>query len=197
VTADSGNTRDDTKTYYTWGAQMELGTVATSYIPTLGSTVTRAQDSLALLTSSLPWSDAEGSLYLDIKPHFTDRFGWMWYQVDTGDSDNYRVVQQGTSWELFNIDGGGTNANVGFGSPSGGTRAQLTTAWKTNLIAASLNGAASSDDTTCAVATSFDRIDLGHGGGSNVWSGYYYRLVWVPRQIEEDADTVEAWRYNF
>ena len=49
-----------------WGAQLETGSVATSYIPTVGSTVTRNADVISLSSvSGLIWS-TEGTLYAEV-----------------------------------------------------------------------------------------------------------------------------------
>jgi hypothetical protein len=52
---------------YIWGAQMELGAFATSYIPTVASQVTRAVDAASMTgTNFSSWyNQAEGTLYLD------------------------------------------------------------------------------------------------------------------------------------
>lgn len=41
---------------YVWGAQLELGAFATSYIPTSGATVTRVLDTITIPTSKFAWS---------------------------------------------------------------------------------------------------------------------------------------------
>ena len=46
-------TGDVTKGYYIWGAQVETGTFATSYIPTSGSTVQRLADEITLTNSGI------------------------------------------------------------------------------------------------------------------------------------------------
>lgn len=50
---------------YVWGAQVELGSGASSYIPTTTSSVQRAADSCAILLSSFGFSTTAGTLYAD------------------------------------------------------------------------------------------------------------------------------------
>ena len=52
---------------YIWGAQLEAGSFATSYIPTVASTVTRAADSASMTgTNFSSWyNQAQGTVYVD------------------------------------------------------------------------------------------------------------------------------------
>ena len=50
---------------YLWGAQLEAGAFATSYIPTVASQVTRAADQISILTSAFPYSATEGTVVFE------------------------------------------------------------------------------------------------------------------------------------
>jgi hypothetical protein len=56
-------------TIQVWGAQFEAGSVATSYIPTSGSTVTRAADDLVISGSDFTnfWNTSEGTVYVEFQ----------------------------------------------------------------------------------------------------------------------------------
>jgi hypothetical protein len=67
ATGDTANSfaGDITKGIYLWGAQMEAGTVATSPIPTLAATVTRAADQVNVTPASINYSATAGSWWVD------------------------------------------------------------------------------------------------------------------------------------
>lgn len=50
---------------YTWHSQFELGSIETSPIETIGSTVTRAADDIKLAQASFPWNGGSGTLKID------------------------------------------------------------------------------------------------------------------------------------
>jgi hypothetical protein len=52
---------DITKGIYVWGAQLEAGSFATSYIPTGAATATRAADVASVSTQAFPYSSTEGT----------------------------------------------------------------------------------------------------------------------------------------
>jgi len=62
---------------YIWGAQLEAGAFATSYIPTVASTVTRAADQASMTgTNFSSWyNQSEGTLYTEYTPQFNAGLG--------------------------------------------------------------------------------------------------------------------------
>jgi len=57
---------DDATEFEVWGAQLELGTHASSIIPTSGGAVTRVQDEVFNGGNQYIFNDSEGTLFLDI-----------------------------------------------------------------------------------------------------------------------------------
>jgi hypothetical protein len=60
-------TGDGTSGVYIWGAQLEVGSYATSYIPTVGSTVTRNADVISKTGISSLIGQTEGTLYFEVQ----------------------------------------------------------------------------------------------------------------------------------
>ena len=58
---------DGTSGLYLWGAMLEEGSYATSYIPTTGSAVTRAAETCNNAGNSTVFNDSEGTLYAELK----------------------------------------------------------------------------------------------------------------------------------
>ena len=87
------------KSVYIWGAQLEEGSYATSYIPTSGSTVTRNQDTFTRDGIGSLINDSEGVLFAEISR--------------TEDESNYRLLglDNGTSQNYIKIGFGNNNGN--------------------------------------------------------------------------------------
>ena len=64
---ESWTMSNNTDGLYIWGAQSEIGSYATSYIPTSGSAVTRTADSCENAGDVNLFNDTEGVLYAEIK----------------------------------------------------------------------------------------------------------------------------------
>jgi hypothetical protein len=56
---------------YIYGAQLEAGAYATSYIPTLGAAVTRGLDACSKTGISSLIGQTEGTLFVETKPSFS------------------------------------------------------------------------------------------------------------------------------
>jgi len=59
---------------FAWGAQLEAGAFPTSYIPTTGSTATRAADLAQIPTSAFGYNNDKGSLVIDVLTPDADQF---------------------------------------------------------------------------------------------------------------------------
>ena len=85
---DSGGTAT---TYDIWGAQLEEGSYATSYIPTSGSTVTRNQDQYSKTGISNLINSEEGSFFVDISALNASPGSQLSISL-SGDNSNDRVL---------------------------------------------------------------------------------------------------------
>jgi hypothetical protein len=84
-------TGDGTSGIYIWGAQLEAGAFPTSYIPTQGSTRTRASDNASITGKN-----------------FSE-----WYRQDEGTMFvDYKLITNGSAARVFNIDNGTSNIRI-------------------------------------------------------------------------------------
>jgi len=98
-----------TGTVYIWGAQLEQGSYATSYIPTSGSTVTRNADVCNNAGSSDLINSTEGVLYAEILPFPQD--GRIALNDGTT-GNNVRFTYQASNNTIFGILFNGSNQAV-------------------------------------------------------------------------------------
>jgi hypothetical protein len=102
------------RSFYAWGAQVEVGSVATSYIPTTTGSVTRNADVISVsgAVSGLI-GQSEGTIYAEVDVrNITDSKAII--QSDDGTSDNRLVLFIGTSpiRIQFLINAAGANSVV-------------------------------------------------------------------------------------
>ena len=95
-------TGDGTSSIYAWGAQIEAGSYATSYIPTSGAVVPRAADVANGAGNSEVFNDSEGVLFAEIS--FLDSDGSdvapFWQRISISDnSDTNRLFISNTLTE--------------------------------------------------------------------------------------------------
>jgi len=98
---DSGNlsyTGTGTKGIYVFGAQLETGSVATSYIPTVASGITRAADVIKDTTASGVIGQVEGTVYWEGAINRLDR---IFFTLASGSSTTDLVRLQTTGAGLF------------------------------------------------------------------------------------------------
>jgi hypothetical protein len=174
-------------TCFIYGAQLEAGSFATSYIPTLASSVTRSADVASVNTLS-PWFNAtEGTIYAEVTSltgalAFTNQ---SFAEIDTGFLDDrnkisrYDGVIYGTT-----TAGGVAQADFSLGNAaSANTVYKAAYRFKANDFAGTINGGAVQTDTSGTLPSSLTKLWLGNNPNSDYLNGHLRRVAFYPRAL--------------
>ena len=154
-----------TGSVYLWGAQVEDGPIATSYIPTTTASVTRNADDITLGSASSLIGQTEGTLYIEVDWRLASGVNTWLLSVNDGTSNNRILLYKDTSNILtMYANANGVNAtNQGESSTAYTGIQKIAFAYKTDDFELYRNGSSISSDTSgslAALATLTD-IDLG------------------------------------
>lgn len=173
---------------YLWGAQVEAGAFATSYIPTIASSVTRSAD-VATVNTLSPWFNAtEGTLFteFDVVGKLPSTSQAVAALTDASAS-NYALLYKNSSnnFALEVISGGVSQANPVLSSAAVNTTYKLAGAYKTNDFAAVQNGGTVTTDTLGSVPSSVSYLGLGYlvAGAPLQLNGHLRRIAYYPRRL--------------
>jgi hypothetical protein len=147
-------------TVYAWGAQLEAGAFATSYIPTVASTVTRSAD-VATINGSLfsQWyGQTEGSWVSSFSPYAVT--GTVVAQISAATNNDRFQLLADSAGQIAVSAGGAGQGTIDAGTVAAGATNNLAYAYRTNDTAASLSGGAAVADTTVTLPV-VDRLCLG------------------------------------
>lgn len=161
---------DGSSGMYFWGAQMEVGSFPTSYIPTSGSTVSRAADLVKIIGTNFTdfYNQNEGTFFIDSAVARGSAYqGYVGSTTNStangGSSYNFNSLMSDAdnSDILLNIwDGtGSAQALIPIAHPTGNMKAAG--AFKDNDFAISMNGSAVSTDTSGTIDTNQDQLWIG------------------------------------
>ena len=178
---------------YIWGAQLEAGAFATSYIPTVASQVTRAADAASMTgTNFSSWyNQAEGTL-------FAEAAAPLWSanavasapalaSINDGAANNriYLGRSAASTRPFFNVGVAGvTQADIttSLTSWAGGSAMKLAGAYKVNDFAICTDGGAAGTDTvgTLPVVT---QLLIGSRGDGPIWNSTIKKLAYYPALV--------------
>jgi hypothetical protein len=176
---------------YVWGAQLEAGAVATSYVPTVAASATRAADHVNVAVSTFPYSQSTQSAY----GHFISRLinhtgsALRLVEIDDGTNNERIIVASDLTpnpdeGNLFIVDGGATqvSANAGQLSLAGN---KIAAAWSLNNSGIVMDGSAETTDTSCTMPTvTTMRVGSDRTPAGPI-NGFLRNLVLVPRRMTE------------
>jgi hypothetical protein len=184
---DSGTTiGDGTSGILIWGAQLEAGAFATSYIPTVASTVTRASDTPTITGANFAsWYNAsEGSIVVSADSFRGTAGTARTFQFDDSTADNnIRAAGQST---LQVVDATVTQASL---SPTplisfDGTVFKFASAYKANDFASVTTGAVATD--TSGTVPTVTQLALGRGVGGTILNGHLRTFTYYPQRLANE-----------
>lgn len=176
---------------YIWGAQLEAGAFATSYIPTTSAQVTRAADSFTMSgTNFSSWyNQAEGTISVTAinKGVVSDS---TLYSIDdgtTGQANTFdaRYTTFGIACRPRVRSSGTTEVDAAFALFPFGTQQQVSFGYKVNDFAASQSGAAPVTDALGVLPLgTMTRFRLGgRGTGAPLTQLYVSRFAYYPERL--------------
>jgi hypothetical protein len=151
--------------FYAWGAQLEVGGFASSYIATAGASVTRSSDLPVVTPISSFYNQDEGTVFVQ-QSQVAVGLNFRFLEISNSDASFRKpLLSIGTSnVTSFTTLGGTTNGVSGSGNTvSANTVYKVACAYKTNDFRGALNGTIQSADTTVDVTTPIaDRMTIGN-----------------------------------
>jgi hypothetical protein len=172
-------------TMFIWGAQLEAGAFATSYIPTIASTVTRSAD-VATITGSLfsQWyRQDEGTFIAEAAQLAATGVNSRSLSANDGtvnESVQVSFLSTGNGGYGEVRDGGTAVVSITNGSFAVGSVAKMAFAVAVNNAALSVNAASPTADTSLTMPT-VDRLSIGtHAGAASPLNGHIRSIRYVP-----------------
>jgi hypothetical protein len=176
---------------YIWGAQLEAGSFATSYIPTTTTALTRAADVASVNTLS-PWfNSVEGTVYAEwTNLAATMPTGAAQVVARIGDATGNNFIslfqfQNASSKASQNMFSGGANpGRLDSGGAYSNATVKAAAAFAASDRALSTNGTAATTSATGAMPLSATRMGIGIDDTFNgPLNGYLRRITYYPRRL--------------
>jgi hypothetical protein len=171
---------------YLWGAQLEAGSFATSYLPTIASTVTRNADVASVNTLS-PWFNAtEGTLFAEVAYQSISQAFPLACSLDNTTTSYISISKDTTNSTSFTslvVDGGVSQASMSTAAiVSANSVVKGATGYKANDFGFSANGNAAVTDVSGTVPT-VTRLSIGSQSSFNATNGWLRRIAYYPRKL--------------
>jgi hypothetical protein len=181
-------TGDGTSGVFIWGAQLEAGDFATSYIPTVASQVTRTAD---IAQISFPifnqfYNQTEGTFVAEATTSFkaATTSPSVFTVSDITVNNRVRCFAADTS-HLVVTTRRLTQCDIDAGNITDNTVFKVSTAMKTDSFAASLNGGSVVTDISGTLPDTMTQLNIGAAqtATTNFLNGYIRRLIYIPLRL--------------
>ena len=175
---------------YIWGAQLEAGAFATSYIPTVASTVTRSADVATMTgTNFSSWYNQNEGTFV---------FGGAVRGSPGASTVNFVQASNGVSVSvaielgmfdlsapLFQVTNGTTQASLDLGSMSVDTVVKMAGAYKVNDFAGVLNGGTVQTDAVGSVPAGITQMGIGNRLGGVYMNGWLRQIAYFNTRLPD------------
>jgi hypothetical protein len=164
-------TGDGTSGIYLWGAQLEAGAFATSYIPTTTATVTRSAD----VASDTTRGGNIRSLFTQFRSPASGTRPVVSLD-DNSANERIEILTSGTDPKLLVTDGGSAVADLNGGTVVANVAARAAARFNTDNYAISINGGTAQLDTSGTLPT-VNRIRIGSNQAGGYLNGTIARII--------------------
>ena len=179
-----------TNSFFIWGAQLEVGAFATSYIPTVASQVTRAADAASMTgTNFSTWfNNGEGMFYSEGQLNYNPIGGGgaEWFSASDGTQSN-KIAPYFSSGSgiLFSniVTSGVEQANTGATVISANVNFKYASVYKVNDFASVVNSGTASTDASGVIPYRLSQLVIGDGSSVGNRSRYYKKLAYYPIRV--------------
>lgn len=186
-----GDSTDSGTLYSLYGSQFEAGSYATSYIPTTGSTVTRAAETCNSAGNSNVFNDSEGVLFAEISALSDDGTNRQ-IAVSDGSSNNraYIGFRTQSNQIIGAVVDGGTENFMNHTISDTTTNFKIALKYKVNDLALFFNGTKVATDTSATMPSGLNELAFDDGGG---FSDFYGKVknIQVYNTALTDAELIE------
>tara|TARA_Y100000385_G_scaffold212947_1_gene221297 strand:- start:2269 stop:4383 length:2115 start_codon:yes stop_codon:yes gene_type:complete len=171
---------------YLWGAQLEQGSYATSYIPTSGSTVTRTADVCNNAGTSATFNDSQGVIFAEIAA-LADESTYKTITVNNNSSAN-RVQISINSEEIYLaiVVGGVTKAFDNYTATNITSFNKVALKYKLNDVQLWLNGLQVLTDTSAIMPIGLSKLKFDRGDGVDPFYGNTKQLIYFDEALSDE-----------
>jgi hypothetical protein len=171
-------------TIYVWGLQMELGSYATSYIPTTSASVTRNADVISKTGISSLIGQTEGTMFFDVYAQLNNA-DEQDLSISDGTGNNRAIIRLTSSGTIRGIGvfGGNLEFNIGGSAYTTGTRYKIALAYKNNDVALYVNGTSQGTSSSTTISGTLSRLgfDVFTNGAQIICSPTNATALWKTR----------------
>ena len=179
----TGNTSNN---FLIWGAQLEAGAFATSYIPTTTAAATRSADSAVVTPISGFYNQAEGTLFAEGSSSGSSAAFPRFAEFGTnGDNRISLVRSRDAGTARFTVRNNAVNQadEVVVSSLGLGATAKLIGSYKENDFAGTGNGQPVATDTLGTIPTA-DNLAIGRNlAGTEFLGGHIRKMAYYPKRL--------------
>ena len=172
---------DGTSSIFVWGAQVETGPIATSYIPTTTASVTRATDDIILTSASSLIGQTEGTIYVEVDWRVASATNQILLMISDGTNNNRISIFNSSVSELsMAVNANGISiSNQGQSSTAYSGIQKIAFAYNTDDFELYRNGSSISSDTSGSLASlaTLTDVDLGQTFGGALQANMWIRAV--------------------
>ena len=170
---------------YIYGAQLEVASFGSSYIPTSGASATRARDLAEIPTSAFGYNNDKGTVVCEFDS--AALYGSTIFTLDGAGSSNgiTAIVYPANRISYQAETGGVTQVNLNFDAYATASQvSKVATVYAKDDFAAVLNGGAVATDTAASVPTvGLLRLGVYFGGAHFIMSGHIKSIKYYPRRL--------------